>query len=358
MVERNECLLIKCLRAPDLVKPLDLQQWDLLVRQGRRADLLPRLYVELQDRELLQDLPDEVLCHLESAYHLAVAHQRAVRWEVNRIQFALRQLDVPVILLKGAAYVLAELPVSRGRLFNDVDILVPRIMLEKVEHALVAHGWICADTDSYDQRYYRQWMHELPPLRHVKRQSSLDVHHSILPETARWHPDAQKLLQAAQAVAGHTELYILSPVDMVLHSATHLFSEGELEHGIRDLFDLDALLRHFGNESSFWDLLFSRARELDLTRPLYYALRYTQHFANTPVPELSKKTVVGQPFWGLQFLMDQLFRRALRPDHPSCDDAFTGLARWLLYLRGHYLRMPLYLLIPHLVRKAFRQSKE
>jgi hypothetical protein len=32
----------------------------------------------------------------------------------------------------------------------------------------------------------------------------------------------------------------------------------------------------------------------------------------------------------------------------------TGFARWLLYVRGHYRRMPLRLLVPHLVRKAVR----
>jgi hypothetical protein len=32
---------------------------------------------------------------------------------------------------------------------------------------------------------------------------------------------------------------------MVLHSATHLFYDGELNHGLRDLVDLDDLLRHF-----------------------------------------------------------------------------------------------------------------
>jgi len=28
------------------------------------------------------------------------------------------------------------------------------------------------------------------------------------------------------------------------------------------------------------------------------------------------------------------------------------LVRWLLYLRGHQLRMPIHLLVPHLVRKG------
>ena len=357
MLKHSDYLLIKSLRNPDSVNQLDLHQWDLLVRQARRADLLPQLYFVLHSKAFFCSLPQEVTCHLESAYQLSVAHQRAVRWEVNRIQAALRKLDVPVILLKGAAYVLADLPCARGRLFSDVDILVPKAILDKVEQSLISHGWMSADTDPYDQRYYRQWMHELPPLRHVKRQSSLDVHHSILPETARWHPDAKKLLQAAQPLERYTELYVLSPVDMVLHSATHLFSEGEISHGLRDLFDLDALLRHFGAESIFWKRLYERANEMELTRPLYYALRYAQYFLETPVPESSKKGIIGRPVWGLRHFMDQLFVRALRPDHPSCDDGFTGLARWLLYLRGHYLRMPLYLLLPHLLRKSFKRKE-
>ncbi len=51
--------------------------------------------------------------------------------------------------------------------------------------------------------------------------------------------------------------------------------------------------------------------------------------------------------------MDFLFRRAFRPDQPECRLPFTGLALYLLYIRSHYLRMPLYLLLPHLARKAW-----
>jgi hypothetical protein len=52
-------------------------------------------------------------------------------------------------------------------------------------------------------------------------------------------------------------------------------------------------------------------------------------------------------------LMDFLFLRAFRPDQPECKLPLTDLALNLLYIRSHYLRMPLYLLIPHLVRKAW-----
>jgi hypothetical protein len=56
-------------------------------------------------------------------------------------------------------------------------------------------------------------------------------------------------------------------------------------------------------------------------------------------------------------VMDALFDRALMPDHSTCSDRFTPTARWLLYVRAHYLRMPLRLLVPHLVRKAWRRAK-
>jgi len=31
------------------------------------------------------------------------------------------------------------------------------------------------------------------------------------------------------------------------------------------------------------------------------------------------------------------------------------LARWLLFVRSHWLKMPVYLMVPHLLRKAFRR---
>ena len=64
-----------------------------------------------------------------------------IRWEVDRIQFALRSIESPILLLKGAAYLLADLPLAQGRLVSDVDILVPEASLHQVEAALLAAGW-------------------------------------------------------------------------------------------------------------------------------------------------------------------------------------------------------------------------
>lgn len=352
-MNRNRDIVSSLLADSAQIESLEPAHWDLAIRQARQAGLLAHLHYLLGDRSLYERLPEPVRAHLRSAAVSAEKLASSVHWEVHCIHRALIDTGVPVILLKGAAYLMCGLPPARGRLFHDVDIMVPKAAIDDVERQLVRNGWRTTHTHPYDQRYYRTWMHELPPLKHFQRESVLDVHHTILPETARLKPDPRKLLQAARPLAGFADTYVLAPADMVLHSATHLFHDGELEHGLRDLVDIDGLLRHFGADDAFWPELTQRAQELDLTRPLYYGLRHVTKLLRTPVPSSALDDAqTGRPKRWLSPLMEALFSRALAPPHASCDDSLTAVARFLLYVRSHFLRMPLHLLIPHLARKA------
>jgi hypothetical protein len=347
-------LVLQAFRQPDALTTLSLTDWDLLVRQARTANLLASLHALLQRRGLIGQIPPQPREHLEWSQVIAERHHEEVQREVGLIRKALADIGVAIILLKGAAYVMAKLPHAEGRLFSDIDILVPKAKLNAAEAALMLHGWASTHHDEYDQRYYRTWMHELPPMMHIKRMTAIDVHHAILPETAPLHPDPEKLRAAACPVDGYDDLRVLAPTDMVLHSAVHLLHDGEMYNGLRDLVDLDSLLRHFSSLPTFWPTLVDRARELELTRPLYYALRYTSRVLHTPIPpEVMDAARIGRPNGVLLMLMDQLFSRALMPHHPSCADWFTGPARQMLYLRANWLRMPPWLLARHLFHKAF-----
>jgi len=350
-------ILVSILRDPRASERLTPSQWDLLLRQARHADLLAHLYVLFDAAGCLESTTVAVRQHLDSVRNLAAKQVSSVRWEIHCIVGALKSVGIVPVLLKGAAYVALELPVARGRLFGDVDVLVARESIERAEHAFLLHGWLSSDMDSYDQRYYRRWMHEIPPMRHVRRGTVIDLHHNILPDTARLKPDSAKLLAAARPVAGLEGVRVLAPTDMLLHSATHLFHEGEFPHGLRDLVDLDGLLTYLSEtQPDFWAQLVERAQELDLVRPLFYALRYCSKILHTSVPvsvwSLLSKT---QPTAQMLSLMDAFFLRTLMPEHASCEDALTPTARTALYVRSHYLRMSLGLLLPHLLRKAYRR---
>lgn len=330
-----------------------LPEWDLLIRQARRAGLLARMAIAIEELGWLDAVPPQPRLHFEAERRLADKHDRDVRREVRHIEAALAGTGAPIILLKGAAYVIGGLPPSRGRLFNDIDIMVPKDSLGDVEAALERAGWRSTGLDAYDERYYRRWMHQIPPMTHLIRGSTIDVHHSIVARTMRLGLDAETLLAAAVPVPGEPGLKTLAPPDMILHSAAHLLNGGVFERGLRDLDDLNLLLRHFGRDPAFWPTLLDRAEALDLRRPLFYALRYTARFLGTPVPDgLCDAARLASPGAAVRTGMDVLFERALRPDHPSCRDGWTGLALWLLYVRAHHLLMPPHILVPHLLRKS------
>jgi len=334
----------------------DPPRWDELIRRAREADLLGTLAYRLDGAGRLLDVPTAPRRHLESATVLVGAQHRAVVREVGEILRAMDGLGVPVILLKGAAYLIANLPPARGRLFSDVDILVPKAILPAVESRLMLAGYATTHHHPHDQRYYRRWMHELPPMQHIKRLTVIDVHHAIVPETARTHPDTPEFFSAAIPVTGWPGVAVLGPTDMVLHSATHLFHNEEFAHGLRDLVDIDQLLRYFGSEPAFWTALTARAARMNLARMLYYACRLATRLLGTPIPSSATAAIArAAPPAIIGAAMDRLLFAGLRP---TVGMASTRFARRLLYLRGHWLKMPLPLLAWHLTVKSLRREQQ
>jgi hypothetical protein len=346
--------LVACLARPDRLADVDIAVWDRLVPEARVAGLLPRLALLLEERGLLAGVPKPAQAHLVADRTVAEKHARDIRWEVGQIRAALKDVVPRFILLKGAAYVMADLPPSRGRLFSDTDVLVPKETVAAVEAALLRSGWAFGEIDPYDDRYYRRFTHQIPPMTHKGRRTTIDVHHTIVQVTARLRLEPQALWTAARDVS--EGVAVLAPADMVLHSAVHLFNDGEFNHGLRDLTDITMLLRHFKDAPGFTTQLVERAVALDLVRPLYYALRYSRRLLEGPVSEELLKGVDGLPPGPLLALMDALFLRVLRSPHRAFLPHGGDLAGFLLYVRAHHLRMPLTQLIPHLVRKSYRRE--
>lgn len=334
------------------------QQWSLLIRQARATNLLSRVASKVCQSDDLSHLPGKTTTQLSNASTVGASSARSVRWEVKEIAKVLAEHSIPCLLLKGAAYEMADLPPALGRLFADVDIMVSRSDLQRAERSFILEGWTATKLNAYDQKYYRQWMHEIPPLLHRDRSTLLDVHHTILPPTAGPKPDVKLLWSSAIELDGLNNVFVLAPEDMVLHSAAHLFHDGDLAGGLRDLVDLDGLLRHFGSDPEFMTNLFQRAQVMGLWRPLYYALRYCGGYLNTPLSpeERGECERAGAPNGAVVAVMDVLVGQAFYPQVESRAPRFTGFSKWLLYVRSHFLRMPLYLLLPHLLRKALRSE--
>jgi len=319
-------------------------EWGALIPSAEEARLLPRLASDAQRMGLTSGLPDWTRGRLTSALVRGQEFERAVKWEIDRVHRALLPAGLRPVFLKGAAYIAAGLPCGVGRVVADVDILVPEAELPRAQVALQQHGWEFEPLEPYDERYYREWMHELPPMRNRDRGTMLDVHHRILPKTGRIHPPTERLLEEAREVSG---ISVLSPEHMVLHAAAHLFQDGEVAGALRDVVDLRDLIEQFGQDPAFESRLVAEAKVLGLGRPLFYAVRYarlagcTIDFAGVGPWKPSAPLLAG---------MDHLVEQTLtRPDTTS-----GSLGAFALYTRSHWLKMPVGLLLRHVTRKATR----
>lgn len=350
--------LVNVLRDPITAQNLDEARWSSLIATARSANLLGALAQSLQNAAVLVDRTAQR--HLNGASQLSVRQHQSVVWELHQLQAALGQLSIPVVLLKGAAYGTAGHSVAKGRLFGDIDILVPRTAIGDVESRLMLNGWVTAKTSAYDQHYYRTWMHELPPMVHVRRGTVLDVHHTILPLTTRNRPDPEQIFARALPVgiAGLPALHVPCPEDLVIHSMTHLVHEGELHNGLRDLRDIDCMLRDFGDLPGFWERFVRNATGNDLAGPVHLGLLLVGHFFHTPIPasvadELSAANGLS---WAPRWLL-KTYDTALLADQGTGVRMASNLALLVIYIRSHSLRMPWPMLVRHLTIKAWTAGR-
>lgn len=347
--------IIEALQDPAATRDWSIRRWDGFLRLARNFNLLAKFAYRAEAAGCSDSFPVQVREQLIAARNIAAHHRRMVTWEAHCLRNILSFHQIDFLLLKGAAYVLANLPAGEGRTVSDIDILVRKEDLSRTEELLLRAGWAHTKLEPYDQRYFRHYMHELPPLKHRDRKTLLDVHHNILPESGRLHPDPRELWNLAENPDGKG-WRVLCPEDMVLHSAAHMFLDGEMGGGLRDLFDLDDLMRHFASQDlRFWDRLVPRATQLDLGRPLFYALSSCKDILYTPVPEQTLQLAAAEaPNRVVRELMRHLTARTLVPMDRDGHMPKYPWQQTAMYIRSHWLKMPPLLLARHLAHQALR----
>jgi hypothetical protein len=325
-------LLSRVLTEPSYALTLTPGGWTALLEMARAERLDAALAVRLDGLTV----PPVVGRMLTQARSNAETGRTQALFEAEMARRALEPLGIAVILLKGTAFVAAGLSAGQGRLIGDLDILVPRDRLDEAEAALLTAGWEWVKEDAYDASYYRDHMHELPPLIHYTRDRIIDVHHTILPPTARPTPDAAALIAASVDLGNG--LRTLCPEDMIIHAVTHLFADGDLAGGLRNLWDIDRLIREFQHVDGFWDRLLERARLHQVLQSTARALRLCHHLFETPVhPGIAWKARRGDIFYIGRLLARDSWGRETRK-----------LLRFAFYVRSHWIRMPPLMLAQHL----------
>jgi hypothetical protein len=349
-------LVLNAVRDTDVLRGLDPATWERVLSCARRNAVLAYLAYRAESAGLLPALPEKARLALASARMGGRRLAQLARWELDQVARTLSAAGVPMIALKGVAYLLREMPHASTRLMTDIDVMVPHASIDTAESSLRAAGWRDTKLDAYDQSYYRRWSHEIPPMRFPGRLLGVDVHHTIIAPVSRLRPDPNAFWSDALPTR-MPGVRVLSPVDSVLHAAVHLFFDSDFDGRFRDVVDLHEMVGAFGEDAQFWPALVSRAAELGLGRPLFYAVHMLDDILGTPLPPGMRDELArfAPPAPARAWMMRTL-REVLTPIDPQPWPPLHRGKLWLLYVRSHWLRMPPHVLIPHLLRKSLRRG--
>ncbi|MEN9538425.1 MAG: hypothetical protein RLZZ126_660 [Pseudomonadota bacterium] len=329
--------LITLLRQPATASDITDADWNAILLQARRCQMLGQLAALLERHGQLSRVPGQVRRHFDLELLTARRRGESAAWELGLIQRTVPGL--PLVVLKGGAYWTAGDVNGQGRIFSDLDLMVPRAQLGVVQNALIAVGYKPSRVDAYDTHYYHNWMHEIPPMEHVRRQTVVDLHHAINPPISRWYVPPAPLFEQSTELAGG--LKVLAPIDRIIHCALHLIQEGESKKLLRDLWDLHLLGEQHAQADS--EPVLQRARALGVERLVGTAVAAAQSvFGALP----HGATEVAAAGW-LKWVLVSAAVSRIRPSWQG------NLAQWLLLAHSHWIKMPLRILVPHLTRKAW-----
>uniref|UniRef100_A0A486XP03 Nucleotidyltransferase family protein n=1 Tax=Rheinheimera sp. BAL341 TaxID=1708203 RepID=A0A486XP03_9GAMM len=334
-------LLLAFFNTPEqFVQQATAQQWTDFLQQSREHGLGARFYYVLEKKQLLEKVPTQVRLHGESAAYYAQKQQHSLFFELQQLEALFSAAKCPCLLLKGAAYRALALPVGHGRLFADIDILVPAAQLKPIRDKLFFNGFSEGTISDYDRHYYLNWSHQNPPLRHFQRGTVIDLHHHIYPTASAKKIDISPLFQHAEPLAGSV-FSVPKAAHLFIHAAVHLFYQEETHKLVKDIIDLNDLLLEVERQQQL-DWLLQQAEIMAVKSAVLNACWVlVQLFDNSAARRQLGATAQQPQRWVGRLVISMLQGTGLK--------AFCARQFW--FVRGHGLKMRWQVLLYHTLAK-------
>lgn len=261
--------------------------WDKLYEFATKSGLFSIFYKRLLSLKL-KDVPAEFLSKLKNAYFLNLKRNTLLEQELFRILTYFKELNIPVIPLKG--------PILARYLYNDsglrqascdLDLLVRYETISNAREKLAELGYCLSGIE-----YKRDFLCPIGLSRQVEQimlnksidetlSISLDLHWCIRGFFVDAH--IQDLWQQARYFdVDSQKILMLSDEDTLLYLSTISISTLEFVQ-LKYIYDIHRLATVFGKELN-WDRLLYKVRHSNLENCLYFPLKLSKILFSTDIP--------------------------------------------------------------------------
>lgn len=250
--------------------PTSGEDWRALIRLANIHQVRSLVYYRLQEKGLLNGVPQTVADHLKRDYLMIAGRNSILLQDHQELVDLLNQNGVPNISLKGIHFIRSVYSEVSLRELADIDLLVPKNQLQKSIELIRSIGFETYRPINWDLDIKKR--HQLPVFTN-HNQTNLEIHHSISSGEGEQNFDSNELW-LSKSLYNHNgfSYHSLSPEMTILYHCYHTTNQHLLNHGFRPYCDLDQILNTCGDLID-WDVIITRSRQYGWERNLYLTLK-------------------------------------------------------------------------------------
>jgi len=324
--------ILKLLFAPEKVKsilpdeeagimpPEHTPDWTPLVEKARQEGVSAVLFHNITKHHLESLVPQESYKDLSNHYYTNLKRNMAIIGALRKVLATFQEAGIPCIVLKGIALAEHVYPSIAMRGMSDVDILVKKDDLFKVDDYLSSLGYISQDS-SVAKAIHNPvgYLASLEYRKDAKSPLNLHVHwHTVntsVPATMFVERiDINRLWEnSAMTAVADSHALMLRPEHLIIYLCEHALRIGHSFDRLILVCDIFFSIKAFENIID-WDFIIEESRRFNLSRFVYHSLSIVKYHTSVDIPvECIAKLKPPDISWGEKFFLRlQLGNRRIR----------------------------------------------
>lgn len=269
----------------------DFPDWDYIVETAVNEGVAGVLFYNIKKSNLEEMIPAKACQYLQGQYNANLAGNMFILGELKSVLGGFKEEEIPFIVLKGIALAEHIYPGIAMRGMSDVDILVRKDSLSRIDDYLAASGYF--PRDSSVARAVNNPVGYLASLDYSKDEPSslsLHVHWHLVNTSAPAYMFASQIdmeriwKMSAPAIIADVESRILSPSHLIIYLCEHALRIGHSFDRLILIYDIFQSIKAC-EKSIDWDFIIKESRDFNLSRLLYFSLTIVRDYSSLRIPD-------------------------------------------------------------------------
>ena len=271
--------------------PQEIPDWTRLVEKAQQEGVSALLFHNITKHRLEYLIPQESYRDISNQYYSNLKRNLLLIGALRKVLATFQEAGIPCIVLKGIALAERVYPNIAMRGMSDVDILVKKDDLFRVDDYLSSLGYISRDSTVAKAIHNPiGYLASLEYRKDAKSPLNLHVHwHTVntsVPATMFVEQiDINRLWEDAAMIAvADSHALMLRPEHLIIYLCEHALRVGHSFDRLILVCDIYFAIKAFEN-SLDWNFIAEESRRFGLSRFVYYGLSIVKHYTSLGIPD-------------------------------------------------------------------------